>query len=135
MGVDAPAVLSIKETTEEQHLTLLTDPNQARSDLALPISKKGESPIINPIGTSTRVGLYRGWTPNMDEGWTRFVFDLFNVPYLAVDDSEMRKGELGSKFDVVVLSSQRAAQIIEGNAANSFPVEYTVASHKQESTI
>ena len=123
MGVDVPAVLSIKEGNQEQRLTLLTNADQVRTDLALPLSKNGESPIVNPVGQSVRIGIYKGWASNMDEGWTRYVFDVFNVPYTSLNDSEIRKGEL-AKLDVVVLPSQRAAQIIEGNPASNVPPEY-----------
>ena len=123
MGVDAPAVLSIKESSQEQRLTLLTNADQVRTDLALPLSKNGESPIVNPVGQPVRIGIYKGWTSNMDEGWTRYVFDVFNVPYTSLSDLEIRKGEL-AKLDVVVLPSQRAAQIIEGNPATNVPAEY-----------
>jgi hypothetical protein len=61
----------------------------------------------------------------MDEGWTRFVFDTFNVAYNSLTDSGISQGDLLSKYDVVVLPSQRATQIIEGNAANSYPQEFT----------
>jgi hypothetical protein len=61
----------------------------------------------------------------MDEGWTRFVFDAFNVPYSSVRDAEIRQGGLNSKFDVLLLPAQRATEIIEGNATGSYPQEYT----------
>ena len=28
-----------------------------------------------------RIGLYSPWRGNMDEGWTRYVFDTFGIPY------------------------------------------------------
>ena len=125
MGVDAPAVTSIKDRPPERKLTLLKDANEVRRDLALTLTKADESPIKNPLTRPVRVGIYKGWTANMDEGWTRFVFDSFNVPYSSVQDAEMRQGGLNAKYDALILSSQRALEIIEGNAAGSYPVEYT----------
>ena len=81
MGVDAPAVVTIRETASERKLTLLKDANEVRADLALALKKGDESPIKNPLKQPVRVGIYRGSMGNMDEGWTRFVFDTFNVPY------------------------------------------------------
>ena len=61
----------------------------------------------------------------MDEGWTRFIFVTFNVPYSSVRDADMRRGGLNSKFDALILSSQTSTQIINGNVAGTLPPEYT----------
>jgi len=124
MGVDAPAVVTIRETANERKLTLLRDANEVRADLALPLKKGDESPIKNPLKQAVRVGIYKGSVGNMDEGWTRFVFDTFNVPYTSIRDVDMRKGGLNSKFDAVIFPSQAATQIINGNAAGTVPAEY-----------
>ena len=124
MGVEAPAVVAIKEQPTERRLTLIRDANEVRKDLALSLKQGNESPIKNPLKRTVRIGIYKGWTGNMDEGWTRFVFDSFNVPYSSVRDTDVRQGELSSKYDVLVLPSQRATEIIEGNAAGTYPQEY-----------
>jgi len=125
MGVDAPAVVAIKESPAERKLTLLKDANEVRADLALPLKRGDESPIRNPVKQAVRVGIYHGSMGNMDEGWTRYVFDTFNVPYSSVRDADMRQGSLNAKFDALILPSQPATQIVNGNAAGSLPPEYT----------
>ena len=125
MGIDAPAVVAIRETASERILTLLKDGNQVRADLALALKKGDESPIKNPVRQPVRVGIYRPSLSNMDEGWTRFVFDTFNVPYASINDADMRRGALNSKFDALILSSQQSNQIVNGNAAGTVPAEYT----------
>jgi hypothetical protein len=88
--------------------------------------KKGdESPIKNPLKQPVRIGIYKPSLSNMDEGWTRYIFDTFNVPYSSVRDADVRQGGLHSKFDVLLFPSQRSTEIINGNAANSLPAEYT----------
>jgi len=124
LGVEAPAVLSIREGLNERKLTLLKDENEVRGDLALPLRTTEASPIKNPVRQSVRVGIYKGWIGNMDEGWTRFVFDTFNVPYTSLRDNEMKEGKLNSKYDVVVLPSQRSREIIEGNPNSNLPEQY-----------
>ena len=124
MGVDAPAVIHIKELPGERKLTLLKDANEVRSDLALALKKGDDSPIKNPLKQPVRVGIYKPSMGNMDEGWTRFVFDTFNVPYSSIRDVDMRHGSLNSKFDAVIFPSQTATQIINGNAAGTVPAEY-----------
>lgn len=125
MGVDAPAVVTIKELPSERKLTQLKDANEVRADLALALKKGEESPIKNPLKQAVRVGIYKGSMGNMDEGWTRFVFDTFNVPYSPIRDGDMRQGALHSKLDALVFPSQAAVQIINGNAAGTLPAEYT----------
>ena len=125
MGIDAPAVVAIREPATERKLTLLKDANEVRADLALTLKKGDESPIKNPVKHPVRVGIYKPSLSNMDEGWTRFVFDTFNVPYSSIRDVDIRRGGLNSKFDAVILPSQTSTQIINGNAAGTLPPEYT----------
>jgi len=95
-----------------------------RADLALALRKGDDSPIKNPVRHSVRTGIYRPWSSNMDEGWTRFIFDAFNVPYATVRDADIKQGGLNSKFDVLILTSQRSSEIISGNAEAGTPTEY-----------
>jgi len=125
LAVDAPAVVVIKERQSDRKLTLLKDANEVRADLALPLKKGDESPIKNPVRQPVRVGIYRGSMGNMDEGWTRYVFDTFNVPYSSVRDTDMRQGSLNAKFDALIFPSQAATQIVSGNAPGTLPTEYT----------
>jgi hypothetical protein len=125
MGVEAPIVMAIKESANERKLTLLKDANEVRADLALALKKGDESPIKNPVKQPVRVGIYHSSMSNMDEGWTRYIFDTFNVPYTSVRDVDMRRGSLSSKFDALIFTSQSATQIVNGNAAGSLPQEYT----------
>jgi len=125
MGIEAPVVAVIREPASERKLTLLKDTNQVRADLALTLKKGDESPIKNPLKHPVRVGIYKSSIGNMDEGWTRFVFDTFNVPYSSIRDVDVRQGALNSKFDAIILPSQSSTQIINGNAAGSLPAEYT----------
>ena len=125
MGVEAPAVTAVQETENERRLTRITDANQVRADLALPIARGHESPIKNPVKQPVRIGIYKGSTSNMDEGWTRYVFDTFNVPYSSARDADIRRGNLHANFDVLLFPSQRSTEIVNGNAANSLPAEYT----------
>jgi hypothetical protein len=125
MGVEAPAVIAIKEPANERKLTLLKDGNEVRADLALALKKGDESPIKNPVKQPVRVGIYKGSTSNMDEGWTRYIFDTFNVPYTSVRDVDVRQGALSSKFDALIFTSQPATLIVNGNAAGMLPREYT----------
>jgi hypothetical protein len=125
MGVEAPAITMIREPEKERRLTRITDANQVRADLALSLARGVESPIKNPVKHLVRIGIYKGSTSNMDEGWTRYVFDTFNVPYSSARDADIRRGNLHANFDVLLFPSQRSTEIVNGNAANSLPAEFT----------
>jgi hypothetical protein len=46
---------------------------------------------------------------NMDEGWTRLMFEQFDVPYASLMDAEIKKGGLEAKYDVIVLPADSVA--------------------------
>ena len=50
---------------------------------------------------------YRGG--NMDEGWTRLMFEQFNVPYTSIMDAEIKAGSLESKYDTIILPADSIA--------------------------
>ena len=125
MGVQALPVHSIREQPSERRLTLVRGEEDVRRDLGLPLrAAPPGSPVQNPVGRGVRLGLYKSWTGSMDEGWTRYVFDTFNVPYQSVRDAEVRRGGLRARFDVIVLPSMRMREIVEGNARARYPAEY-----------
>ena len=46
---------------------------------------------------------------NMDEGWTRLMFEQFNVPFKSVMDAEIKAGGLESKYDTIILPADSIA--------------------------
>lgn len=125
MGIETKVVTRLRETVDEMRLTLIRDEAEVRRDFGLAERRNGESPIANPLSRTRRLAVYQGWVDNMDEGWTRYVFDTFNVPYESLRDVEVRRGNLRAKYDVIVLPSQRMKEIIEGNEPRSYPAELT----------
>ena len=124
LGVAAQAVITIREPASERRLTLLKDENEVRKDLGLILRTSDSSPIKSPVGTGVRVGIYKSSTGNMDEGWTRYIFDTFNVPFTSVKDNDMRQGALSSKYDVLLFPSQRTREATDSNTGGSLPPEY-----------
>lgn len=61
-----------------------------------------------------RVALYEPFTPNMDAGWTQWVLDHFEVPYVLAKNDELRAGGLRAKYDVLILASQSVQGILHG---------------------
>jgi hypothetical protein len=64
--------------------------------------------------TLPRIALYQSWVASMDEGWTRWIFDQNGIPYTRVVDEDIRKGDLNSRFDVIVLPDNSPQAIANG---------------------
>jgi hypothetical protein len=71
-----------------------------------------------------RVGLYRPWGGNMDEGWTRFVLEQFGFAPLTLRDADIRPGRLGERADVVVLPDASYASLLSGLSPATMPEPY-----------
>lgn len=72
-----------------------------------------------------RLGLYKPWTANMDEGWTRWVLDSHGFAYNSLTNSEIRAGDLQARYDAIILPDFGASGILNGHAAGKLPPEYT----------
>ena len=108
MGIETRAVMSINEPANERKLTLIKDENDVRRDLALPLWTSDKPPIANPVKPGIRVGIYKNSRAgNMDEGWTRYVFDTFNVPFQSLSETTIAAENPRAKFDVIVLPSEQ----------------------------
>jgi Zinc carboxypeptidase len=131
MGVEAYPVQSIREPESQRRLTLVRNEGEVRRDLGLPLrvtnAGNDDAPpsISSTVRPGLRLALYRSWTASMDEGWTRYLFDLARVPYTSLRDSDVRAGNLRPKFDVIVLPSMRLREIVEGRPKESAPPEFT----------
>ena len=71
-----------------------------------------------------RVGLYRPWNASMDEGWTRWLYEMFELDFASLMNADVRAGDLRSRYDVIVLADMRANGIINGFAKGSVPPRY-----------
>lgn len=72
-----------------------------------------------------RIGIYRSWVPNIDEGWTRWLLDRFGFRYARLTDAEIRAGNLNSRVDVLILPDASPESMAEGHKSGTMPSEYT----------
>src|SRR5206468_5561101 len=70
-------------------LTAFPVQDSIRAPLSAPVVAPRATPGYPGFGQgeAPRVGLYRSYDASMDEGWTRWVFDTWKVPYVSLVDS------------------------------------------------
>ena len=71
-----------------------------------------------------RIGLYQPWTGNIDEGWTRWLFEQYGIGYATLHDADFRKGGLRQRFDVIVLPDADGSAILHGVDSTRIPLQY-----------
>src|SRR5260221_1802187 len=95
-------------------LTAIVANDSLRVPLSAPVTPRSVSPASPLARDSIRIGLYKSYDATMDEGWTRWVFDTWKVPYTSLVDSVVHAGKLRDQFDVIILPDQRPSEILEG---------------------
>ena len=81
---------------------------------------------------AARVGLYKPWVANADEGWTRWVLEQYDFPLEGLDNEEIRSGAFTHKVDVLlvpaispdVIEKGRPGSAISDRLAGRLPPEY-----------
>ena len=104
-------------------LNALAANDSLRVSLSSPIAPRLVAPVPPIRDTTLRVGLYKSYDAAMDEGWTRWVFDNWKVPYTSLVDSVVRAGKLHERFDVIILPDQVPREILEG-LPRRYPAPY-----------
>ncbi|HEY2066229.1 MAG TPA: M14 family zinc carboxypeptidase [Gemmatimonadaceae bacterium] len=61
-----------------------------------------------------RIAIFRNASPSMDEGWTRWVFDQYKIPFTLITARDIRAGNLASRFDAIVIPDQAPRAIARG---------------------
>src|SRR2546430_1550580 len=101
----------------------------ARDSLRIGLSAPVEPPATTPAYSGVagpegpRIGLYRSYDASMDEGWTRWLFDTWHVPYVSVVDSVVRAGKLAAQFTVIILPDQAPDELLNG-LPHEYPAPY-----------
>jgi hypothetical protein len=75
------------------------------------VSSFAKAPVKNP-----RIGLFQSWRGNMDEGWTRYVFDDMGIPYKTLHNEDIKgtkekKADLRADYDIIIFADENANTI------------------------
>ncbi len=101
-------------------------------ELHLPIVPLDRAPAgpafrVKPV----RVGLYKPWVANLDEGWTRFLLERYGFNFQNLDNAQMKAGSYAGKVDVILLPSVSATVIEKGANASTLPPPYAGGLDKE----
>jgi hypothetical protein len=123
MGVETYEVWDIRYLAKFQStLKPVANINQVRSVLNLKPNSEPFAELPNPLKTNPKIGLYKPFTSSMDEGWTRLVFDNFEIPYTSLSNEDFRQNRLN--VDAIVLAADSENAIVNGLSAERYPAEF-----------
>lgn len=71
-----------------------------------------------------RVGLYRAWSANIDEGWTRWILQNYGFSPITIRNGGMQASHLLDQFDAIILPDASPNQILNGFPTGSVPGEF-----------
>jgi hypothetical protein len=71
-----------------------------------------------------RIGLYKSWVANMDEGWTRWLLDQYAFDYDTLHDADIRTRDL-SQYHAIILPDQSPHRLLHGHNLSAMPEPYT----------
>jgi len=122
MGVEAEIVWEIRDLEKDRAtLKRVENINQVRAVVNLAPQSTPFAKQPNPLKTNPRIGLYKMHGSSMDEGWTRLVFDTFQIPYRSISDADIKAGNLA--IDSLILPADSENTIVRGLSAERYPAE------------
>ncbi len=72
---------------------------------------------------SPRIGLYKSWVANMDEGWTRWLLERYAFKVDTLHDADIKMDNL-EQYHAIILPSQSATRMLNGHSEGTMPAEY-----------
>ena len=94
-------------------------------ELSLEIERAGRVDLVKrPKLKLPRIAIYKSWTADSDEGWTRWVLEQFEFPFVSLHDAEIKAGSLSRRFDALVIPSMSTEDIVAGNRPGTLPPDY-----------
>ena len=95
--------------------------NSIVSDYALQAERTA---VVGTVIRQPRIGLYRPWQATIDEGWTRWLLERYGFEFTSVYNHDVIAGDLGERYDVLIIADISSRQIMEGYATGSVPPRY-----------
>jgi hypothetical protein len=98
--------------------------NAVARELGISIHRTTQRPAVSlRTVRMPRIATYRPYTSNMDEGWTRWLFNHYGIPFRTLSNEEIRRGDLAD-VDVIVFTGQAAGSILRGHREGRMPERF-----------
>ena len=94
-------------------------------ELGLQARSLDEPPASLEPRRQPRVALYRPWTASMDEGWTRWLLERYELAFSPAWNQDLQQADLRALWDVIVLPGDRShSSLTAGSTSKSTPKEF-----------
>lgn len=95
------------------------------SELGLDFTATAGTPNVDQYEMEMpRIAKYQSWVKSIDGGWTRWIFDNYEVSYDTLNNHQIQEGEL-LDYDVLVMPAATPGRIMQGHEAGTMPEEFT----------
>ncbi len=71
-----------------------------------------------------RIAIYSQWTSTQNLGWYRLTFDRIGIPYDLIYKEQVARGDLRSKYDVILMAAQNITRQTVFQASSTRPQPY-----------
>jgi len=68
-----------------------------------------------------KLGIYQPWLASMSEGWSRWVFEQYEIEYKHIHNAEIKAGKLHERYSVIYIPDMRAEGILKGREEGTVP--------------
>lgn len=137
--------IDVKRTVEEVNVkgeiipkgSFLIEQNDALTKI-LESTKVSPKYLASKIDISSepvnlpRIGLVETYFHDMDAGWTRFIFDSYNISYKVIRPGDFKDLNISSDFDIIIFPDSRKSILMDGKYKSGddyfvtdYPPEYT----------
>lgn len=74
-----------------------------------------------------RLALLHNWIDTQDAGWARYTLDRGKIPYTLINDDDLKRGDLASRFDVILFPDTGGglSDLVHGIDPKYGPLAYT----------
>jgi hypothetical protein len=101
--------------------TFVIDSEDKEGDIVNEIRLKGIDVYMHDIAQAntkrlkpTKIGIYQPHRANMDEGWTRWVLDFYDIKYQVLKNEDIVTGKGLNKVNIVIIPSMNSNIIMKG---------------------